>query len=221
MNPIQLMLVEDSPAYRNVIDRTLKNETEIELMAQFASAEGALRSLQDPSNRQRPDLILLDLNLPGMSGIEATPWFKKYSPDTKIIILTQSGCEADVVAAIQAGANGYLLKTSTLNQIKEAIRDVISGGATLDPSVANFIIKQAIRAPSSRQKSENALSNRELEILTLTSEGLLKKEIADQLGITHRTVATHIEHIYQKLDVQNAPAAVAKAYKTGLFSPHN
>ncbi|WP_372809136.1 response regulator [Pontiella sp.] len=217
---IKLMLVEDSPAYRKVVDRTLKSEEDMELVCQFSSAEGALRSLQDLSTRQEPDLVLLDLHLPGMTGIEAIPHFLRSIPDTRIIVLTQSGREADVLAAIQSGANGYLLKSSTLNQMKAAIRDVIAGGATIDPAIAKFIT-QALQKRPPRQEPEFELSQREIEILTLTSEGLLKKEIAAKLGISHRTVATHIEHIYQKLNVQNAPAAIHKAHRAGLFRHDN
>jgi DNA-binding NarL/FixJ family response regulator len=170
---IKLMLVEDSPAYRKVVDRTLKSEEDMELISQFSSAEGALRSLQDLSTRQEPDLVLLDLHLPGMTGIEAIPHFQRTIPDIRIIVLTQSGREADVLSAIQSGASGYLLKTSTLNQMKAAIRDVFAGGATIDSAVANFITR-ALRERPPKLEPDFELSQREIEILTLTSDGLLK-----------------------------------------------
>lgn len=210
------MLVEDHAGYREVITRTLKSAELIELVSQFGTAEIALRELQPLASEEAPDLVLLDLNLPGMSGLEAIPWFRKYSPEIKIIILTQSNKEADVLNAISQGASGYLLKSATATQIKEGIKIVMNGGATLDPSVANFILKTfKNRQPESELKK--ALSSRELEILTLLGEGLVKKEIADRLDIGITTVAYHTKHIYEKLDVQNAPAAVARGYKTGLL----
>ena len=171
---INIMLIEDSPAYRKVIDRTLGNEPNITLANQFGTAEIALRSLQNSSPSEIPDLILLDLNLPGISGLEALPWIKKYAPKTQVIILTQSNKEADIVEAISQGATGYLLKSNTLEQLTAGIQTVMDGGASLDPSVAKFIMGTLHKtAPVA---SENkALSKREMEVLALISEGLQKK----------------------------------------------
>ena len=158
---IRIMLVEDSPAFREVIEHTFKTDKNLNITSQFASAEGALRSLHDLSNRKVPDLILLDLNLPGMSGIEALPWFKKELPDIKIIVLTQSGCEADVLAAIQVGADGYMLKNAQLNKLKEAIQNVVDGGGTIDPGVAPYILNSMQQQPSNHSEQEIPLSPRE------------------------------------------------------------
>lgn len=213
---IKVMLVEDHAGYREVISRTLNGAPQLELASQFGTAEIALREIQNQKENSTPDVILLDLNLPGLSGLEAIPWFRQYSPDSKIIILTQSDNESDVLHAISQGASGYLLKSATAQQIKEGIKVVASGGASLDPSVAKFILnKFKNRPPESEPKK--ALSARELEILSLLGDGLVKKEIADRLDIGVTTVAYHIKHIYEKLDVQNAPAAVAKGYKSGLL----
>ncbi len=215
---IRVMLVEDSREYREVINLALEDESDIELTSQFGTSEIALRSLQDRSTRQAPDLVLLDLRLPGMDGIKAIPWFKKYVPHTKIVILTQSDDEADVLQAIRLGASGYLLKSSTVKEITEGIRTVMDGGASLDAGVARFILEN-LKARLPRGKTKPVLSEREMQILTLVAEGLLKKEIANRLGIGFTTVATHFRHIYEKLDVQNAPAAIDKAYRLGLFQP--
>ena len=215
--PISIMLVEDHVGYREVVDHAISLEPAFELISQFGTAEIALRSLQQPGAASTPDLILLDLNLPGMSGLEAIPWIKEYSPKTEIIVLTQSDKESDVLKAIAQGASGYLLKSATVKQIKEAIQTVISGGASLDPSVARFIL-EAMKSRPVKEKPEKALSDRELEILTLLAEGLVKKVIADKLEISVTTVAYHVKHIYEKLDVMNAPAAINKAHRMGLFS---
>jgi DNA-binding NarL/FixJ family response regulator len=213
---IRVMLVEDHPEYREVIDLAIEEESDIELTNQFGSAERALRSLQDRTLRQEPDLILLDLNLPGLSGIEALSYFRSSIPSAKIIILTQSNKEADVLNGIQKGASGYLLKSSTVQQIIEAIRSVAGGGATLDSGIAKYILATMQARPPAEQL-EKELTSREREILTLLSEGLLKKEIGDRLNISTNTVSNHIAHIYEKLEVQNAPAAVHRAHRLGLF----
>ena len=211
----KVMLVEDHAGYREVITRTLDSAPKIELVSQFGTAEIALREIQNLRNIA-PDLVLLDLNLPGMSGLEAIPWFKQYVPKIRIIILTQSNREADVMEAISLGASGYLLKSATATQIKEGIDIVANGGAALDPSVARFIL-QTFKTRHSESEPKKSLSSRELEILSLLGDGLVKKEIADRLDISVTTVAYHIKHIYGKLEVQNAPSAVAKGFKSGLL----
>jgi DNA-binding NarL/FixJ family response regulator len=216
MKTIHIMLVEDNQAFREVLALTLSDKPDITLHSQFGTADFALRSLQDPSTSKMPDLILLDLYLPGTSGLDAIPWFKKHAPHAEIIILTQSDKEADVLKAIESGAAGYLLKEATLNQITEGIRTVINGGASLDPAMAKYLIDHHKKTPMPATKKK-LLSTRELEVLNCIADGKLQKEVADELKISPKTIETHIRHIYEKLDVQNAPAAVAKAYKTGIF----
>ncbi|MDF7801256.1 response regulator transcription factor [Pontiellaceae bacterium B1224] len=213
----RIMLIEDHPKYRKVIEMALEKEEDMFLGSLFGAAEVALRNIKEGKNN--PDLILLDLNLPGISGLEALPLITELLPEAKIIILTQSNHETDVLTAIQRGAAGYLLKKSTITQIKEAIRTVMQGGASLDGSVAQFIL-QKLQQKALPVQADHPLSDRELEILKLLGEGFLKKEIADQLNISFGSVATYIRRIYEKLQVENAPAAVAKAYKIGLFRPN-
>lgn len=216
MKNTRIMLVEDNRDYREGISLTLKHTPGFELTSQFATAEIALRSLQDRSVKQ-PDVILLDLRLPGMDGCEAMPYFRNYSPDAKIIVLTQSNAENDVLSAIKKGASGYILKTATPQQITEGIRIVMDGGAMLDPGVAHLLLKMLqTRLPD--DKSAPELSNRETEVLRLLAEGLLKKEIADRLEIQYSTVDYHVAKLYEKLHVRNAPAAVDQGHRLGLFS---
>jgi DNA-binding NarL/FixJ family response regulator len=214
---IKILLVEDNPEYRNVLAMAIERDPGMELLGKAGTAERALRNLQPIDGLIVPDLILLDLALPGMSGLEAIPWFRQYVPTAKIIILTQSNSEADIFSAITQGVSGYLLKSATIQQIKDGIQTVMKGGATLDPSAAKYILSTLKSAGAKSAPSESVLTDREFEILGLLSEGLVKKEIGEKLEISFFTVSTHIRHIYEKLNVQNAPAAVAKAYKTGLF----
>ncbi len=219
-NPIRITLVEDNLDYRDIIALTLGAESDIELISQFGTSEAALRELKALPKEKTPDLILLDLRLPGMSGLESLPHFREALPETPIIVLTQSDHEADVLNAISQGAAGYLLKSSTLEKLTEGVRTVMSGGAALDASIAGFILK-TLQSKLAPQEVNNVLTLRELEILTLLSDGLVKKEIAEQLDISFATVDTHIRHIYEKLNVKNAPSAVRKAFHLGLFSAHN
>jgi DNA-binding NarL/FixJ family response regulator len=213
---IRITLVEDNLDYRDIITLTLGAESDIELISQFGTSEAALRELKALPKGKTPDLILLDLRLPGMGGLEALPHFREALPDTPVIVLTQSDHETDVLTAISQGAAGYLLKSSTLEKLTEGVRTVMNGGAALDASIASFILK-TLQTKLAPQEINNVLTPRELEILTLLSDGLVKKEIADRLNISFATVDTHIRHIYEKLNVQNAPSAVRKAFNLGLF----
>jgi DNA-binding NarL/FixJ family response regulator len=214
---IRTMLVEDNRDYRSVIEHALEVEPDIELISQFSTPEIALRSLEDHKTRKVADLILLDLRLPGMDGLEALPWFQKALPDAKVIILTQSDAEADILKAIKLGAAGYLLKSTRADQLIDGIRNVMSGGASLEAGVARLII-ETLQTKLPDNKPEQLLSKREFEILTLLAEGLVKKKICEQLNLSYSTVDTHVAHIYNKLNASNAPAAVSRAYKLGLFS---
>jgi DNA-binding NarL/FixJ family response regulator len=215
--PINIMLVEDHPEYREVIEMTLDLEPELLLTSQFGTAEMALRSLQRLETRKIPDIILLDLNLPGMGGLEAIPFFNSAVPDAKIIVLTQSDREADVLKAISLGASGYLLKSSTTKAITAGIHTVVKGGATLDAKVAKFILQTLKTKLPKKEEESPLLSKREQEVLTLLAEGLAKKEIAERLRISTTTIVTHVNHIYEKLNAPNAPAAINKAHRLGLF----
>lgn len=212
---IHIMLVEDNPSYRGVIDMTITDAPDMQLISIFGTAEAALQALVDSS--EKPDIILLDIRLPGMSGIQSIPQIKKASPETHIIMLTQSKNEKDVVKAIQSGATGYLLKSSSIEEITQGIRTVAGGGSSLNIDVARYIV-EALHTESTTDQIEIQLSGRESEILILLSEGLVKKQIADQLGIGIHTVGDHVKNIYQKLQVPNAPAAISKAYRSGILS---
>lgn len=211
---IHVTLVEDHPEYREGIALALHTEPDIILTEQFGMAEHALRFLEHDTTT---DVVLLDLNLPEMSGLEAILWITKYRPNIKIIILSQSDNEADILRAIHLGAAGYLLKESTLDQIISGIRSVVSGGACLGPRVARFILN-TIQTKVPQRNSKHLLSGREFEILKLLGEGLMKKDISKRLKIETTTVATHVRRIYEKLESPNAPAAIAKAYQKGIFS---
>lgn len=217
MNPLRIMLIEDSPAYREVIAFGLSDEPDLEIVSQFSTADAAYRSLRGCSPDALPDLILLDLNLPGSSGLDAIRPLKELAPETEIIVLTESNKEADILSAISSGATGYLLKDSSLDQITEGIRSAKTGGAPIDPSMARHLLAKLKSSPL-QPDSETVLTERELEILKLLADGLLQKQIAEKLAISPKTVDYHTGRIYKKLGAHNAPAAVARAYRSGLLT---
>ena len=214
---IKVMLIEDHAGYRETITSALEQTADMELDGSFGTAEVALRSLQPPSEIA-PDIILLDLKLPGMQGLEMIHWIRDYTPTAEIIVLTQSDKDTEVRRALDEGASGYLLKSSTLDQILDGIRAVVSGGSALTPEIARYLVNQIRNQPAAKTIGK-ALSERETEVLILLSEGLLQKEIAQRLGVSITTVAYHIKHIYEKLDVANAPAAIGEAYRKGVLNP--
>ncbi|MDP4721970.1 MAG: response regulator transcription factor [Akkermansiaceae bacterium] len=215
--PIRVMLVEDSRDYREVVELALTRDPGMELVSQFGTAEIALREIQNADPSDLPDLLLLDLQLPGMGGLDSLPWFRKYMPEVPVMVLTQSEAEADVMKAISNGAAGYLLKSSTVEQLKDAIRMVANGGASLDSGIAKYVLDAFKGKKSQSTEEDGSLTAREMEVLALVAEGFVKKEICKKLNISYNTVDIHVRHIYEKLEVQNAPAAVSKAYRTGLF----
>ena len=216
-DPIRVLLVEDHPEYREVVEMALDLESDMEMIGEFGTSERALRFIQDRSGLSMPDVILLDLNLPGIGGLDAIPRFTKELPDVKIIILTQSDRENDVLKAISLGAAGYLLKSATVSQIKDGIRSVLKGGASLDARIASFVLSSLKSKLPADVNEESPITERELEVLKLMAEGLPKKNIADQLKISPNTVVTHVTHIYEKLNAQNAPSAIAKAFRMGIL----
>lgn len=216
MNATRIILVEDNPEYRRVIKRALDLAPNMELIAKYGTAEQAIRELESSASLRQAEVLLLDLNLPKASGLEALPWFKEVCPEINVIVLTQSDQPADILTAIKQGVSGYLLKSSTISQIREGIQAVMKGGASLDSSVANLILS-TLQEKLAPQSQVPVLSEREKEVLTLLGDGFVKKEIADKLCISMHTVATHVRHIYEKLDVFNAPSAISVAYKKGLI----
>ena len=213
---IKVMLVEDHPEYRETLEFVLGKEKGIELVSQFGNAELALRHIQSCASDQQPDIILLDINLPGMSGLEAMPWFEKYRPEVKIMILSQSDMEADVLLAVQQGASGYLLKSCKMAELTQGIRTVYAGGATLEPGLANFILS-TLQPQMPKAAIECNISQREREVLSLIGDGMTQKQISTQLEISIYTVTDHLKNIYEKLKVTNAPQAIGKAYRTGIL----
>lgn len=215
---IRIILIEDNPEYRRALSMAMEHSPGFEMVEKFGTAEQALADLRASGLSKRVDVILLDLGLPKMQGLESIPWLQKFAPEARIIVLTQSDKKEDVIKAIRMGVAGYLLKSTSMDGIREGISEVIQGGASIDPEVAIYLLKQ-IREPDNKiiEEPERQLSKRELEVLDCISKGLARKEIGRKLGISENTVVSHIRHIYDKLNVPNAPSAISSAYEAGIL----
>ncbi len=206
-----LWIVEDHAAFRRTLVRVLNAETDLHCTRDFDSCEKLLVALaQDDA----PHLILLDVGLPGMSGLDGIRLIKERAPKTLMVILTVFEDDDKVFKAICAGASGYLLKTSSVAEITQAVRDALAGGSPMTPRIARRVLEMFSElAP---KHSNYGLSDREKEILQLMTTGLIKKEIADRLTLSVHTVDTYLRRIYEKLEVNTRTGAVAKALKEGL-----
>jgi DNA-binding NarL/FixJ family response regulator len=208
-------LIEDHADSRRVVARVLNRAPTMQCPCAFASCEEALAALR---SHPPPEVILLDVGLPGMSGIEGIGPLKALAPATHIIMLTVFDDQDKVFQAICAGASGYLLKSADEEAIADAVHEVLRGGAPITPRVARMVLNMfASRAAAPRQ--DYGLSAREREVLELAVRGLVKKEIADRLDLSYHTVDNHLRSIYTKLQVHTRGGAVAKAVSERLLSP--
>lgn len=206
-----LWIVEDHASFRRTLVRLLATESDLQCPRDFDSCEKLLAAL---SESNAPDLILLDVGLPGMSGLDGIRLIKARAPKTLVVILTVFEDDDKVFQAICAGAAGYLLKTSSGADITQAVRDALAGGSPMNPRIARRVLDMFSKlAPKQR---DYGLSDREKEILQLMTTGLIKKEIADRLSLSVHTVDTYLRRIYEKLEVNTRTGAVAKALKEGL-----
>jgi len=209
---INVWLVEDNETFRNTVARALARVPFLKCAHRYPNAEEALEALEEGV---LPDVVLLDVELPGMNGVEAVKRIKSLAPATDIIMLTVVDSHDKIFKAICAGASGYLLKTSPAENLVEAIREVHGGGAPMTPQVARSVLEMFSRLPASQE--DYKLTEREQGILELMVSGLIKKEIADKLNLSYHTVDTHLRNIYTKLHVHTRTGAVAKALKERLF----
>ena len=212
-SPVSIWLIEDNHTFRNTVARVLSSVRGMECSQRFSNAEDALDALKGGAV---PDVILLDVELPGQNGIEALKTIKSVAPSTRVVMLTAFDDQDKIFRAICAGASGYLLKTAPVERIVEAIHEALRGGAPFTPQVAQKVLKMfsTLAAPN---HDNYDLTPREKRILELMTKGFIKKEIADQLDLSYHTVDTHLRNIYTKLHVHSRTGAVAKALQERLF----
>ena len=203
--PITVSIVEDSEQVRTTLGRLINRATGFQCVGQHANAEAALQALP----QEKPNVVLMDINLPGMNGVECVRRLKQVAPDIQVIMLTVYEDTETIFNALAAGASGYLLKRTPRAELLEAIRDVRRGGSPMTAHIARKVVQSFQRTGASPLPTEN-LSEREQEVLDCLAQGFLYKEIADKLGISYETVHTYIRRIYEKLQVRTRTEAVAK-----------
>jgi DNA-binding NarL/FixJ family response regulator len=202
---ISVSIVEDNDKLRETLARALNRAKGFSCVSQHANAEDALKALP----QERPDVVLMDINLPGMNGVECVRQLKHVAPDIQVVMLTVYEDTDNIFKALKAGATGYLLKRTTQAELLEAIQEVHRGGSPMTTLIARKVVQTLQQTPAPSQPNE-ALSPREQEVLDCLAKGFLYKEIAEKLGISYETVHTYIRRIYEKLQVRTRTEAVAK-----------
>ncbi len=202
---ISVSLVEDNDQLRGTLARVLNRAEGFRCLSHYANAEDALKDLP----RVRPDVVLMDINLPGMNGVQCVRQLKALLPEIQVMMLTVYEDTENIFNALAAGASGYMLKRTSSKELLEAIQDVQRGGSPMTMHIARKVVQSFQHTAATAQPAEN-LSEREQQVLDCLTQGLMYKEIAEKLGISYETVHTYIRRIYEKLQVRTRTEAVTK-----------
>ena len=206
---IRLLIVDDHPIVRDGLRAVFESEAAFEVVGQAADGAEAVNR----AGALGVDVVLMDLRMPRMGGVEAIRRLREAAPDIRVLVLTTFDSDTDVLPAVEAGATGYLLKDAPRDELLRAVHAAYLGQAVLAPSVAQKLLGR-VRTPAA---PIDQLTDRELKVLTLVASGTTNREAAKQLFISEATVKTHLLHTYAKLGVRDRAAAVAEAYKRGLL----
>ena len=206
--PISISIVEDNDKLRATLLRVIDRTDGFRCVSDYGSAEGALADLP----KIKPDVVLMDINLPGINGVECVRQLKKLLPQIQVMMLTVYEDTENIFNALAAGANGYMLKRTPAKELIEAIREVQRGGSPMTTHIARKVVQsfQKTGAAAAAAGELAELSVREQQVLDLLAQGLIYKEIGEKLGISYETVHTYIRRIYEKLQVRTRTEAVAK-----------
>ncbi len=211
-----LLVVDDVPLFRAGLTSALR-EAGFEVAGEAESAEGAVARAEE----YRPDIVLLDLLMPGLSGLDVVEKITAVSPDTQVVVLTGSESEEDMLRALKSGARGYIVKDTPFPALVDSIRSVVDGGATLSPQMAGKLFdvcRQLLRHQELLQTRKPTLTGRELEVLQLVARGMTSREIGHDLYISENTVKNHIRNILDKLGLHSRNEAVLYAVREDLIS---
>ena len=217
MNPIRILLADDHAVVRAGIRQFLERASDLQVIAEADDGEMAQKMIE----AHHPDVAVLDIQMPKMTGIEVTRWVRAHHPQTGVLILTAYDDDPYVMAVLQAGANGYVLKTASPDEIVQAVREVDEGKSALDPAIARKLVSQFTSRPdsvSSELQGYEPLTDRETEVLTLVAKGYTNKAIAVQLSISDRTVQGHLAKIFIKLQAASRTEAVMRAVSFGWIT---
>jgi DNA-binding NarL/FixJ family response regulator len=209
---IRVLIVDDHPIVRDGLRGVFDGEPGFEVVGEAADGEQAVVWAAQTA----PEVVLMDLRMPRMGGVEAIRRLRADQPGVRVLVLTTYDTEADVLPAIEAGATGYLLKDAPREDLIRAVRAAADGQPVLAPTVAQRLMTR-VQGPAAAPPAPDALTDREVEVLRLVASGATNRESARQLFISEATVKTHLLHVYGKLGVRDRAAAVAEAYKRGLL----
>jgi DNA-binding NarL/FixJ family response regulator len=208
---IRVMLVDDHPIWRSALERELSTAG-FEVVGAFGDGETALRI----APAVRPDVVLMDLQLPGLSGVEAAAALVELDAAVRILMFSSSGEDADVLAAVKVGARGYLVKSASTAELLDAVRRTADGEATFSPGLAALVLGEYRRIGRDEPSATAVLTDREIEILRMVSTGLAARQIAERLVVSHRTVQNHIQNTLRKLQLHNRVELTRWAIDQGL-----
>lgn len=209
---IQVLLADDHAVVRQGIRRFLEEAPDISVVAEAEDGAEAIRLTEE----HRPDIAVLDIRMPEVTGVEAARRIKKQFPDVRVLALTAYDDDPYIFALLQAGAAGYVLKTASADELIQAVRTVHRGESALSPEIASKVVRQATQGrPEGAADQIEPLTERELDVLHLVAEGMTNREVGRDLGISHRTVQGHLASIYGKLEVSSRTEAVTEALKRG------
>lgn len=211
-NPIRVLLADDHAVVRAGIRLFLEHARDIDVIAEADDGEAAKELIQ----QHRPDVAVLDIQMPQASGIEVTRWVRSNLREVGVLVLTAFDDDPYVMAVLQAGANGYVLKTASPLEIIQAVRDVHAGKSAVNSLIAQKLISQITRQTT--EPAVEPLTEREAEVLTLAAKGYTNKAIGAQLGISDRTVQGHLAHIFDKLHATSRTEAVMRAVSLGWIA---
>jgi DNA-binding NarL/FixJ family response regulator len=208
---IRILLADDHHIVRAGVRQLLESASDLQVIAEAGDGEEAQSLIQ----KHKPDVAVLDIQMPKASGIEVTRWVRSRMPEVGVLILTAYDDEPYVMAVLQAGANGYVLKTAKTEELIQAVRDVYEGKSALDPAITRKLMSSMFHTP---EKKVEELTDRELDVLRLAAKGYTNKAIGVQLTISDRTVQGHLAHIFAKLQSASRTEAVMRAVSLGLIS---
>ena len=209
---IRVLLADDHVLVRQGIRQFLEEAGDIEVIAEAGNGREALRLVA----KERPDIAVLDIRMPEITGVEATRRIKVAHPNVRVLILTAYDDDPYVFALLQAGADGYVLKTASAAELVEAVHNVFAGETALSPAIATKVVRQmAQQRPAGAGRQVEVLTAREIEVLRSAARGMTNREIGQQLSISHRTVQGHLASIYGKLGVNSRTEAVTEALRRG------
>lgn len=206
--PITVSIVEDNDKLRGTLARVLNRAEGFRCVSDYGNAEDALKDLP----KVKPEVVLMDINLPGMNGVECVRQLKQVLPAVQVMMLTVYEDTDNIFNALAVGASGYMLKRTPQAELLEAIRDVHRGGSPMTTHIARKVVQSFQRSQASAAQTDS-LSEREQQVLELLAQGLIYKEISEKLGISYETVHTYIRRVYEKLQVRTRTEAVAKFLK--------